>query len=184
MADLRTSFATLEDSATQAGAPLHKVLEGDASAAKNASAGLVAVDPSSDLAYLKVNAAGELIINAEGEDTNTLDGYGNSAGSTSDVDVVTLTLTVDKVYKDIAFAISSFRDTVWTVVHDDDVAGVGQSNTLAVLRTGAGNMSLIDQLKSIRFTAGSIGTQELKVVGKNLTVASDMDASLQVKELI
>lgn len=68
--DLRPSFPPLEDFSTQAGLPLHKALEGDASANKNAHGAFVAKkDSDGTFVYMLTDEDGRLI-------TSALTGFG------------------------------------------------------------------------------------------------------------
>ena len=180
MADVRTSFPILEVSGTEAGVPLHKVLEGDASASKNALAALAFKDIAGNLRYPKVNANDELVISTEATDVACLtDRAENAAGSATDVDLATITLLTDHEYKEIGFVVSCARDALFQVVQIDDAT----TTVLADVIVGAGAYSVAQEIKCLSFTSGSTGTQTLKIRAKNLNALSALRATLTVTEV-
>lgn len=181
MADLRTSFTVLEDATTQAGLPLHKVAQGDALAGKNAIAALIAKDPAGNLIYPVTNSLGELVVSTESSTAAALlSEDGTSVGSASDADIVTLTLQNDMTYRELEAVVSCFRDAVFKIVHVDDAV----TNILVPgVRCGAGSLNSVLNFKTLEFVTGSTGTQELKIIGKNLNALATMDGVLSVKEI-
>jgi len=181
MADLRTSFVTLEDYTTQAGLPLHKALEGDSITSKNAHGALVAKDASDNFKYLEVDAAGNLLVAAATNYAGLSDDGEDAAGSATYVTIATITLTADKVYKDLEVLVSSFRDAVFQVIWNDDAT----PNTLVSgIRVGAGTFNEMASFQGLEITAGSTGTQTLIVQGKNLNALSAMSATVSIKEMV
>jgi len=180
MADSRPNFAVLQDYVSGAGLPLHKVLENDASANKNALAALVGIDPLGNLRYLKTNSTGELIISLESEEFALLSDSGTHAGSASPVDIVTIPLQNSMTYKSLEVVCSCFRDAVFSVVLVDDQA---ETDLIPGIRSGAGEYQDPVSLQTLMFTTGATGTQELIVRGFNLNVTSTMDAVISVKEI-
>ncbi len=177
MTDLRTSVAILEDAVTGGGLPLHKALEGDVAAAKNAHGALVAVDPSLNFAYLRVNAQSELITSSEA-DFAQVNAKGSASGSASFVDVATLTLSANKVYKNIGFVVGCYRDAEFKIILDDN----GTPSDIALgLLMGSGSQAA--QLKGLKATAGATGTQQIKIQAKNQNVLSDFRATLTAEEV-
>lgn len=180
MADLRTSFPILEVSGTEAGVPLHKVLEGDASASKNALAALAFKDVAGNLRYPKVNANDELIISTESTDIACLtDRIENAAGSATNVNLATISLLVDHEYQEIGFVVSCARDALFQIVQIDDAT----TTILADMVVGSGAYALSQELKCLSITSGSTGTQTLKIVAKNLNALSALRATLTVTEV-
>lgn len=184
MADPRTSFMTLEDSSTQAGLPLHKMLEGDAVAAKNALAGFIAkVAGANTAAYLKVDpSTGALLVTDEGAH-ECQKAKGELAAGSATIALVTgavITLTPDAVYKQIGFIVSCRRDALFQIVWDDD----GIETILGEIIVGSGAYTVSDQLHCLSFTAGSTGTQELKIVAKNFEALSSLRASITASKVL
>lgn len=179
MADLRTSFTILEDSATAAGLPLHKALEGETVTAKNAHGAFVAKDPSGNFKYLETNAQNELKISMEG-DLAQVSAKGTVSGSASFVDVATLTLTADKVYRNIGFICGCFRDAEFKIVQVDDATTTDRGLGILV---GAGSLTVAEELAGLKVTAGSTGTQTLKIQAKNANALSDLRATLTAEEV-
>lgn len=182
MTDLRTSFPTLEDATTQVGAPLHKVLEGTAAAAKNASAALVAKDPSGNLIYLRTDAAGNLAVTTEGA-ANCKKARGElAAGQATTPALVTganIPLTVSKGYKEIGFLVSCRRDALFQIIWNDN----GAETILGEIVVGSGAFTVPGELHCLSFTAGATGTQELKIKAMNFEALSSLRASLTVEEV-
>lgn len=185
MADLRTSFVTLEDASTQAGLPIHKALEGDAILNKNAHGALVAKDNSDNFKYLEVDPAGALKVSMGADYACLSDDGEDAAGSATYVTIASITLTVDKVYKDLEALVSSFRDSVFQVLWIDNEGDPGEVSTTLVsgVRVGAGDYNEMVHFACMEFTAGSTGTQKLLIQGKNLNALSAMSATLSIKEM-
>ncbi len=181
MADLRTSFAVLEDSSTAAGLPLHKALEGEAVASKNGHAAFVAKDGSANFKFLEINAQGELKVSNQG-DFAQVSAQGTATGSASYVDVASITLTVDKVYTNIGWIVGCWRDAEFKIVQVDDMT---TTDVARGLMTGAGDYSDSGSLEGLSVTAGSSGTQTLKIQAKNLvgSALSDFKATLAAIEV-
>lgn len=178
MADLRSSFTILEDSATQAGLPLHKALEGEAVASKNAHGAFVAKDPSNQFAYLEKNAQGELKVSNQGDEAY-LSAKGSAVGSATFVDIATITLAVSKTYRNIGWIIGCLRDAEFKIVQVNDMT---TTDIALGLIAGAGDYTDSGELRGLSVTSGASGTQTLKIQAKNFNALSDMRATLSVIE--
>lgn len=182
MADPRVSFPVLEDSGTQAGLPLHKVLEGDAAAAKNALAALTAKDVGGNLRYPLVDAQRRLSVVTNANDEACLSQRGELAAGSATFATVTgavITLTADLEYHDIGFVVSCFRDAHFQIVQVDDAT----ETILADILVEAGQSVHSQELHCLSLVAGSTGTQELKLVGKNMNALSALRGTLTVSEI-
>lgn len=182
MADLRTSFVILEDVSTQAGVPLHKAVEGDAAAGKNAHPSLVAKDGSGNLVYLKIDSSGALAVTTEGSKV-CKSARGTATGSATFVDVATITLTNGATYQDLDWVVSCFRDAVYEVVYVEDVGGLDTETLLADVLCGAGDFTDSGQLKCQSFTVPGSGVNELRLRAKNLNALSDFRGTITIGEL-
>ena len=183
MSDVRTSFIILEDASTQAGLPLHKALEGEAIAAKNAHGALVAKDSLANFKYLEVDDAGALKVSLGADYAGLSDDVEDAAGSATYVDLATITLQNDYLYYDVEALVSSFRDSIFQIVQVDDVSGTPVETILASgIRVGAGAYNEMARFESMEFTAGSTGDCVLKIQGKNLNALSTLNATLSIKE--
>lgn len=181
MADVRTNFPVLEDSSTQAGLPLHKVLEGDASTGKNALAALVAADAAGNLQYMRVNQNNELVVSMESSiSIALLTDNGSNAGSISYVDLITIPLQAGYTYRELEILVSCFRDAVFQVIHIDDVT---ENILVPGIRAGAGDYNGPMSFKTLEFMTGATGTQSLVIRGKNLNALSTIDAVVAIKEI-
>lgn len=182
MADLRTSFMIIEDSSTQAGVPLHKALEGDAIAAKNAHGALVAKN-GSNFAYLKVDpTTGALLTTGEAV-TECAIAKGELAAGSATLATVTgavITLVVDAKYEEIGFIFACRRDSLFQIIWDND----GAETILGEVIVGSGAYTVSEQLHCMTFTAGSTGVQELKVVAKNFEALSSLRASITANQVL
>lgn len=184
MADTRTSFITLEDVSTQAGVPLHRALENDAAAGKNAHPALVYKDPSGNLRYGKVNATGEVVVSLETAEVANLSDEGGVSGTTSFQTIASITLQNDYVYKKIGFMGSCFRDAIFELVQIDDSAGTPVETVHQTFRVGAGLYNFAREIDNLEFTAGSTGVCVLRLRAKQLqNVPSDIDGSVNATEI-
>jgi len=181
MADPRTSFMILEDATTAVGLPLHKVLEGDALAAKNAHAALVAKS-GTNLAYLKVSpTTGALLVDSGAAGVcKTIKGE-LAAGSATLVLVTgaEITLIASTNYQEIGFVVSCRRDALFQIIQQDDAT----DTVLAEIVVGSGAFTVSSQLHCLSFTAGAVGTQKLKIKAMNFEALSSLRATLTVEEI-
>lgn len=188
MAELRSSVCVLEDASTQAGLPLHKVLEGDLAAAKNALAALAAKRLSSGvLKYLSLDDSDALRVTIDSSGQANLLDQAEVSGTTSFQTLAELPLTNDASYSKIVFHGSCSRNAKFEVVQIDDTGGTPVETIHLRFRTGAGQLNAGDELDQLRFTAGSTGTCVLRMRAK-LTdpsaAATDIDGTLAALEMI
>jgi hypothetical protein len=204
MADIRPSIATLEDG-SEVGTPLRSIQEGDSVASKNGSLGfafkdnsnnaiagpvkvegnaignavpgLVAKDGSGNLAYLKVNASGQ-VLTTSAATGNGKNARGTASGSSSFVTVASLTLANSKTYDQLDFNIACFRDAHFQVILSDNAV----ETILADAYTSGAMVSFHGALKEAEIVSGGTGTQLLLVKAKNMNALSDFKASLSVNE--
>jgi hypothetical protein len=185
MADVRESFPTLEDSATGAGQPLHKVLEADASAAKNASAGLVAVrDSDNSLRYLRMSDSGALLISQATPGICKRAGTDGTpvSGSASKTQVAEISLTVAKKHKDLYWNVSNFRDTVYTIELIDDPSGSPVVIQALEIIVGPGDFNDNGRQECFEFDTTGLTSPVLRLSGKNLNTPSDFRGSITIFE--
>lgn len=179
MADLRTSFMILEDSATAAGLPLHKALEGETATAKNAHGVFAAKDPSGNFKYLETNAQNELKVSTAGDEAY-VKATGTVAGSASFVAVATLTLVAGKTYRNIGWIVSCYRDAEFKFVQVDDMTTTDVTKGIIV---GSGAPTDSDAQPGLSVVAGASGTQTLAIHAKNASALSDFRATLTAIEV-
>lgn len=180
MADLRTAFMVLEDASTNAGLPLHKALEGESITNKNGMPAFAAKDVSDQFAYLQLNSQGELKVSSQG-DTAGVKATGSVSGSATFVDVATITLAASKVYKNIGWIVSCWRDAEFKIVQVNDMTTTDVTKGIIV---GAGDYTDSNELSGLSVTSGASGTQSLKIQAKNLvgSALSDFRATLSALE--
>jgi len=183
MADLRTSFVILEDSITQAGVPLHKVLEGDTPAAKNALPSLSFKDSAGNLVYPQLDNSGALPVTLEGSKVCKSE-RGEVVGSASFVDIATIVLTNGATYEDLDWVVSCFRDSHFQIVTVYDVGGADTETVLADMLVGAGSFTHAGKLKCEAFTAPGSLVNVIKLKAKNMNALSDMRGSFTIGEIV
>ena len=183
MADKNPVFNTLQNLGDSEGAPIHKGIEGETTAGKNAAPGLVAKDDSGNFIYLKTNSAGELIVSQDSSELANLKTTAEVVGSGTEVLVAKITLTASKVYKGLGWVASCFRDTIFRIVSVDDVGGTPVEDVLVDgILCGPGDFTDSEYLKNMEFTAGSTGVQELQILAVNLNSTSDLRGTLTISE--
>jgi hypothetical protein len=152
-------------------------LEGDASASKNALPALVAKRQDTGvLRYIPLTANDAIPVTFDVTGQAKLSDEGGVSGTTSFQTLASIPLVNDAVYSNIGFGASCFRDAVIELVQIDDVGGTPVETVHATVRVGPGHLNEIAQIATLEFTAGSTGTCELRVRGKQLqNAASDID---------
>lgn len=181
MADKRTSFPSLEDSVTEIGAPLHKVLEADTLTAKNASAAFVAKRQSDGSArYLNLDSSGNLLVALDGAGILKKT-RGTMPGSSIFVDVCEIALVAGAVYKGLSWVTSCFRDAIFEIVAVNDPGGAPTEVILADVLVGTGDVTDSGSLADVEFTAGATAPV-LRVRAKNANALSDFRASVCTRQ--
>jgi len=178
MADLRESFPGLEDVTSKEGKALGARVEGETPVAVNGAIGFSFKDSAGNVVLPQLNANGELAV-SEGAGVS-VSARGTAAGSGTLVTVATLTLTVDAIYDDIEFVCSSFRDSRFQLVFNDNAS----ESILADSLVGPGCMTANICLNNVNVVAGSTGTQELLVKALNNNALSDFYATVSCKEIV
>ena len=178
------AMPVLQDPVTFAGVPLAKVLEGDASASKNALAALGFKDAAGNLQYAKVNANNEIVVDIDSDEVACLSDSAKVTGDKdTEQDVISITLQNDLEYKNIGWIVSCFRQAEFRIVWIDDDGGVGTETEISTILVGPGDYTSSGELECLNFTTGSVGVQTLKIVGLNKDQPSDLRATLTVKEI-
>jgi len=181
---LRTSFAVLEDGSL-GGHSLAKMLEGDAVAAKNALAALVAKVAGTNLAaYLKVDpSTGALLTTTEGATEDKKSPAGELAAGSATLAAVTgaeITLDASATYQKIGFVVSCRRDALFQIVQQDDAT----DTVLAEVVVGSGAYTVIGQFAGLPVVAGATGTQKLKLLAKNFEALSSLRGTLTAQKVL
>lgn len=184
MADIRESFATLEDSVTGAGEALSSRIEGEAAASQNGAIGFAFKDSSGNVVLPQLNSDGS-IATKEGAPGAIIDGSAKVAGALAETDVVTLTLALTKVYQSLEIVAGCFKETVWRIVHIDDVGGAPTETEIGPqFVTGPGQYTFSVNLDYPNLdTTGGTGVQNLVLRGENTHKASDYRGYMGIKEL-
>ena len=183
--DAQPAFPITQDLTTKEGIVLTSAVENDAAAGRQSVGILTGKDPSGNLRYLKVNSSGELVVITESEELACLSAAAKVGGhTTTEQEVLSITLQASTVYKKIGWLVSCFRQAEFRICHIDDEGGVGETeNELATLLVGAGDFTDSGELECLNFTSGAVGTQSLKVYGLNKDAVSDLRATLSVLEV-
>lgn len=186
MAHKRPSWTILEDYSTQDGLPIHKVLQDDTLANKNAVPVLGFKNSLGKLRYPMVDGEDRIVVAMEASDFLQLSERGIKSGGSATMTDITgaeLTLVNDLVYKKIGLVVSCFRDSHFQLVWIDDVGGTPVETILADVLTDAGKPTTSFELEGLSFTAGAVGGQTLVVRGKNENAQSDMIATVTAVEI-
>jgi hypothetical protein len=183
--DLGQSFHTLEDPVSLEGRALSKVLEGDAAALKNASAGLVAKDLSGNLIYLRTNAAGKLLVTSD--DPSASAGLNASAkvtpaGANVETQVLEISLAPGLEYKNIGWILSCLRQAEYRLAVIDDPTGTPVETELATWLVAPGDVNTSGQLENLSFTAPATDPV-LRLYGSAKFVASDLRGTITLQEV-
>lgn len=183
MSDVRSSFPSLEGSAGE-GLPLHKVLEGDASAAKNASAGLVAKRQSDGtLQYINLDDAGNMLVVTDGaglcKQAATATPIG---GSNSKTTVCEIALTIGKQHRNLEWGVTNFRDTIYEIEVIDDPLGTPSIALNHTVLCGPGDMTDTGKLHCFEFDTTGMTAPVLRLSGTNLNSTSDFRGTIAITE--
>lgn len=186
MADKRPVFSNLED-ATGEGFALAKVLEGDASASKNAAPSLVAKDANGDLVYLQLNNSGSLSVTLDGGNTVCKGGHlTKTSGSQSRTQVgADISLVAGKALSNLEWSLSNFRSTIYEIVIIDDPAGTPVEHAVVDVICGEGDFQdtgkfiCMDDIDTTGYTA-----PVLRLYGTNLNATSDFRGTVKIQEAI
>jgi len=204
MADVRESFPVLEGASGE-GLALREVQQGDAVAAKNgllgfafkdatgnaiaapvkvegnapgdAVPGLVFKDSAGNLVYPQLNASNALPVSFTPPTGVGKSSRGTATGSASNTTVVSLTLANSKIYKNLEYIVSCFKETIYQVILSDNAVETIISDALV----GPGMFTASCSLLQKEITTGATGTQLLLIKGQNLSGTSDFRASLCVE---
>jgi hypothetical protein len=184
MADLREVFPILEN-ADGSGSSVTKVVEYDAaSSVSGAVPALIAKNNSGDLVFLTLDPSGRLPVTSEGSGT-TIRARGELLAGNATSGMVTVTgavlnLTLDEAYSEISFVVSCFRETHAQLVFNNN----GTETIMTDVILGPGQYTFESDLPRDKIIAGSSGTQELKVVARNIDRASAIRASIGAVQLV
>jgi hypothetical protein len=175
MANEAQLFRILDDSTGDSFAPRSRI-EGEAAASQRGAIGFAFKDSSGNVVLPQLDAFGRLLVTEEAG-TCLSDQGANTVGSVGvDVDIATITLTVDVEYADLEISGSSFRDTLFTIVQNDNAV----ETVLHQFLVGNGDVNETHRLKCVEFTAGSTGTQQLILRAQNIHKASNMYGTIAI----
>jgi hypothetical protein len=102
---------------------------------------------------------------------------GTVGGNASLTTVASLTLANSKIYEDIDFIVSCFRDALFQVILSDN----GSETVIADALCGPGQLSFHGKLQEAEIATGATGTQLLLIKAQNMNALSDFRATVCVK---
>lgn len=154
--------------------------EGAAVAGFEALPGLIAKDPSNNLAYLKVNASGEVLAATDAAGADLYARGSNGTGSATFVALATITLVASKTYRGIEGIGCCSRDALYKIAWNDN----GVETILASFIVGPGDFSHSVQMNRVKFVAGATGAQTLVISAMNISpVLSGFRATVATTQL-
>jgi hypothetical protein len=178
MADVREVFPVLEDG-SNVGAALSKSQAGDASSAKVGLTGFTFRDSSGNLVLPQLTASGKIAVDAGTAASGTCKAdYDTNAGSLTNVNLGSITLTASKVISDVEAQLSCSRSALAEIVWDDN----GAETILGWIMTGPGQFTAHLDINCLTFTSGATGTQSLILRAKNLDKAASLYGTIACLE--
>jgi len=183
MAHERESFPTLESDAGY-GEVLSQRIEGDTPVSKNGSIGFSYKDNAGNVVLPQLNPEGAIPVTMDAG--TCIRGYGEDldGDNTAHVDLVTIPLTVDKLYSKLSSIGSCFRDTEFEIIMIEDVGVTDVETKLGEYLCGPGQFTTKWNLECDNFNTNSLtGTIELRLRAKNLNSASKFSGSMSVNEI-
>jgi hypothetical protein len=102
------------------------------------------------------------------------------SGSLTFKTVTSITLTPSKKYRSLAWLVSSFRNSEFKIVGNNNSV---LTDLVLSFKVGDGDFSDSGYFENFQYTAGGTGTQELILQGRNQTTLADMSGAIFMKEL-
>lgn len=179
MSHSRESFPTLEDQITLEGVAAHKSENGDASAGKVGATVWAFKDSVGNLVHPQLNTEGAVVVSSEGAGIpKQATSGGEVAGSLTLTTICEVALTAAKTHGKISANGSCFKETIFYVIQQDDVA----NTILASFIVGPGHYSFECNLGTTEIISGATGTQKLLLRAKNFIKASDFLGNISCLE--
>lgn len=179
MAELRESFPTLENVATQEGVAFGARVEGNAAAGVQGAIGFSFKDAAGNVVLPTLDAAGRLPIALDAAGNGKRARGQNSSGSASQVTIATMTLVANKRYENIHVLVSCYRDATYQLIWNNN----GTEEVLADLRVGPGHFTTSIDLGDMEIQAGATGTQQFLLKAINENALSALSGTVSCKEL-
>jgi len=107
-------------------------------------------------------------------------GSASVSGSLTFKTVATATLVASKKYRGIAWLVSSFRNSEFKIVANNNSV---LTDLILSFKVGDGDFSDNGYFENFEYTAGATGAQELILQGRNQTTLADMSGAIFTKEL-
>jgi hypothetical protein len=190
MADVREVFNILADDTTGAGEAAISRIEGEAAASKQGLIGFSFKDFNGNVVLPQLTPSGAVVVSTEGAAGDCLRGRGILTGTATltEIPSVSITLTIAKVYSEIAVVVSCLRESLFQIIYIDDAGGTPVETILEEIIVGAGQYTVQTDLHCLELdTTGGTGVQKLTIKAKNFAGApsalSDMRATLTTLQL-
>lgn len=184
MAEVRESFPVLEEGGNGAGVPLAKAV--NTVTDPSGLAGLIGFsfkDSAGKVVLPQLTSDGKIMVDTEADTGVDKSANGEVApGSSSEVMIAELSLTASKIYKDIEYQTSCFRDAEWRLVYVDDPTGTPVETLLGKWVSGPGQFTVNNSFKHLKFTAPST-SPVLRIMAKNTNAQSALKAMISCIEI-
>lgn len=180
MADVRTSFPTLEDGSL-VGTPLRAMQVGDSPAAKNGSIGFAFRDSAGNVVLPQLDSEGKLPVTNDSAGT-ILRARGtvtDQDGTPATVTGASITLTASKTYVNLGISVSCRRAALFQVIQLNDAT----ETVLYDVILDSGQYSHIVNLPVDQIQSGATGTQTIRVVSNTMGKESNVYATISCKEV-
>ena len=161
--------------------PTHAVNDTTTATAIAGMAGYAYKSNAGNVTLVQLTSDGKVPVSFDSPNTPISDSDSATPGAlNTDVDVVTLTLTASTTYQVEFAAGSHFRACEMRIEHDNN----GTPDVKHRWKVGSGDPNYSDTPACIQVTAGASGTQELKIIGKQLIGGlQSFDATLCIREV-
>lgn len=183
MTDPVQAFPVIVNPATNEGEYVGRRQEGQAGAGINGLIGFSFKDQSGNVVLPTLTAEGKLPVDLQGAGT-ALKSRDLLGGTATLTEVTSITLTNDAVYRDVTFVVSCRRDAMFQVITEDN----GADTIVYDAMVGPGQYTFTMRDQNFEHTAGSTGTQKIKIMGQNIGsgsgALSDMRASISIVEQV
>lgn len=176
MADIREVFPILQNASNEGVVP-SEAQAGQLATGKIGIAAFAFRDSLGALILPQLDVDGKLPVSTEAPGI-CVNATAEDAGSLTEVDLASISLTINKTYAAIEAVVSCTRAAKFKIVQINDLT----TTTLATLLTGPGQFTVNFSQNCLEISAGASGTQTLKITGQNLDKAASMYSTLSALE--
>lgn len=185
MADIRTVFPILADSSTGAGEPAISRIEGEVAAAQEGLIGFSFKDSSGNVVLPQLLSSGAIVVDTEGVNFTCLSAQGEDTAPVVDTeaDITTITLAASTTYQDIWVLVTASRWSFFRIYWVEDAGVTDVESDLGWIHVGPGQYTICCEMPCKEFITTGNGVEELRIAGTAKNQASDLRASLSVREI-